>query len=100
MAIGLYPIPSPEQHIVDKILTEQSRHMQHEQKILAIFDLMECIINNPPPRLEHKTLSQEFTNFLDACLKKNPTDRADLNTLLVMILQIHLITVHELFQYF
>lgn len=82
MAIGLYPIPSPSAQIVDKILSE-SRPTYHEQRILAIFDLMECIINDPPPRLEHSSLSPEFTNFIDACLKKNPEERADLNTLLV-----------------
>lgn len=85
MAIGVYPIPSPDPSLVDKILDEQSTKVHHEQKMLAIFDLMEYIINEPPPRLEHKSFSPEFTNFIDACLKKNPMERADLKTLLVRI---------------
>lgn len=82
MAIGVYPIPPPDAKFLDQILSE-SNQAQSEPKMMAIFDLLECIINQPPPRLEHKSFSPEFTDFIDKCLKKDPNERADLKTLLV-----------------
>lgn len=84
MAIGVYPIPPPDQKFIDHILVENSNQPPPEPKtMMAIFDLLECIINQPPPRLEHKSFSAEFTDFVDKCLKKDPNERADLKTLLV-----------------
>lgn len=84
MAIGVYPIPPPDQKFIDQILSENSNQPPPEPKtMMAIFDLLECIINQPPPRLEHKNFSAEFTDFVDKCLKKDPNERADLKTLLV-----------------
>lgn len=82
MAIGVYPIPPPDPKFLDQILNE-SNQPAPEPKMMAIFDLLECIINQPPPRLEHKSFSAEFTDFIDKCLKKDPNERADLKTLLV-----------------
>lgn len=85
MAIGVYPIPPPDPTSLDKILSEPTNQPLPEPKLMAIFDLLECIINHPPPRLEHKSFSPEFTDFIDKCLKKEPNERADLKTLLVPI---------------
>ncbi|XP_031625618.1 dual specificity mitogen-activated protein kinase kinase dSOR1-like [Contarinia nasturtii] len=82
MAIGVYPIPPPDPKFIDQILNEHSNQPPPEPKMMAIFDLLECIINQPPPRLEHKSFSAEFTDFVDKCLKKDPNERADLKTLL------------------
>lgn len=83
MALAIYPIPPPDPKFIDHILNENSG-MAPEPKMMAIFDLLECIINQPPPRLEHKSFSPEFTDFIDKCLKKDPNERADLKTLLVV----------------
>lgn len=91
MAIGIYPIPSPKPELIDQILNEQSKNQPiPEQKSLAYFDLLERITSDPPPRLEHKSFSPEFTDFIDQCLRKDPNERADLKTLLVSA-HIHLI---------
>ena len=50
---------------------------------LAIFDLLEHIVNEPPPRLPQGLFSEEFVAFVDSCLKKNPDERADLKSLIV-----------------
>lgn len=84
MAIGVYPIPPPDPKFLDQILNENSNQPPPEPKMMAIFDLLECIINQPPPRLEHKSFSSDFTDFVDKCLKKDPNERADLKTLLVI----------------
>lgn len=83
MAIGIYPIPPPDPKSLDQILNHPATEPIPEPKLMAIFDLLECIINHPPPRLEHKCFSPEFTDFIDKCLKKDPNERADLKTLLV-----------------
>ncbi len=50
---------------------------------MAIFELLDYIVNEPPPKLEHKIFTDEFKDFVDKCLKKNPDERADLKTLMV-----------------
>jgi len=49
---------------------------------MAIFELLDYIVNEPPPKLEHPIFSDEFKDFVDKCLKKNPDERADLKTLI------------------
>lgn len=50
---------------------------------MAIFELLDYIVNEPPPKLPSGIFSDEFKNFVDRCLKKNPAERADLKTLIV-----------------
>lgn len=50
---------------------------------MAIFELLNYIVNEPPPRLPANVFSSEFVDFVDRCLKKNPSERADLTTLQV-----------------
>ena len=52
-------------------------------KPMAIFELLEYIVNQPPPRLPGKVFSEEMRDFVDRCLKKNPSERPDLATLMV-----------------
>ncbi|XP_076443731.1 dual specificity mitogen-activated protein kinase kinase 1-like isoform X1 [Babylonia areolata] len=49
---------------------------------MAIFELLEYIVNEPPPTLPKGRFSDEFIDFVDRCLKKNPADRADLQSLM------------------
>ncbi|KAL5274506.1 MAP2K1 family protein [Megaselia abdita] len=86
MAIGMYPIPTPDEKIVEQIMKSEVNEdsmSQFEPKTMAIFELLDYIVNEPPPRLKHPAFSEEFRNFVDICLKKNPDDRADLKTLLL-----------------
>lgn len=84
MAIGVYPLPPPSPKEIDQILNESSHQPPRQPKILSIFELLEWIEKNPPPRLEHKSFSPEIKDFVDKCLKKDPNERANLETLLVI----------------
>ena len=87
MAIGMYPIPPPDEKTLAAIFDDSSEEGSQtiiEPKVMAIFELLDYIVNEMPPRLEHKIFSNEFKNFVDICLKKNPDERADLKTLLVI----------------
>lgn len=52
---------------------------------MAIFELLDYIVNEPPPKLPPGIFTDAFTDFVDRCLKKNPAERADLKTLMVNI---------------
>ncbi|XP_011185064.1 dual specificity mitogen-activated protein kinase kinase dSOR1 isoform X2 [Zeugodacus cucurbitae] len=85
MAIGMYPIPPPDASTLEAIFNDNPDDGQQtvvEPKVMAIFELLDYIVNEPPPRLEHKIFTDDFKNFVDICLKKNPDERADLKTLL------------------
>lgn len=85
MAIGMYPIPPPDEKTLESIFgdhTEDGSQSNIEPKPMAIFELLDYIVNEPPPKLQHKIFSAEFKDFVDKCLKKNPDERADLKTLM------------------
>lgn len=50
---------------------------------LSIFELLDYIVNEPPPTIPSPPFSAEFKDFVDRCLKKDPAQRADLKTLMV-----------------
>ncbi|XP_026688350.1 dual specificity mitogen-activated protein kinase kinase dSOR1-like [Diaphorina citri] len=50
---------------------------------MAIFELLDYIVNEPPPKLPAGIFTDSFRDFVDRCLKKNPSERADLKTLSV-----------------
>ncbi|KAL6252046.1 hypothetical protein P5V15_002174 [Pogonomyrmex californicus] len=105
MAIGMYPIPPPDDKLLAIIFgPEWVKHeggdsttdseptpiprlrstgrYTHNPKPLAVFELLEIIVNEPPPRLPAGLFSQAFIDFVDRCLKRNPNERADLKTLM------------------
>uniref|UniRef100_A0A1L8DMH8 mitogen-activated protein kinase kinase n=1 Tax=Nyssomyia neivai TaxID=330878 RepID=A0A1L8DMH8_9DIPT len=85
MAIGMYPIPPPDVKMLEAVFSENGEDSSSsiiEPKPMAIFELLDYIVNEPPPKLEHKIFSEEFKDFVDKCLKKNPDERADLKTLM------------------
>uniref|UniRef100_A0A1B0ADL2 Protein kinase domain-containing protein n=1 Tax=Glossina pallidipes TaxID=7398 RepID=A0A1B0ADL2_GLOPL len=85
MAIGMYPIPPPDAKTIEAIFDERNEDGTQtvlEPKVMAIFELLDYIVNEPPPKLEHKVFTDKFKDFVDICLQKNPEERADLKTLL------------------
>nr|7F2X_A Chain A, MEK1 F11 [Homo sapiens] len=64
MAVGRYPIGSGSGS-------------------MAIFELLDYIVNEPPPKLPSGVFSLEFQDFVNKCLIKNPAERADLKQLMV-----------------
>lgn len=112
MAIGMYPIPPPDEQTLGAIFNppqepaEQSKKFEcirlkfelgqkwfisllitdssNGPRAMAIFELLDYIVNEPPPKLPPNVFSKEFENFVDHCLKKNLTERADLKTLMVL----------------
>lgn len=63
---------------------------------MAIFELLDYIVNEPPPRLPPGVFSPEFIDLVDRCLKKSPSERADLTTLqvgMVMIMYLYFLCI-------
>lgn len=101
MAIGRYPIPPPDAkelgHIFgchmgeDSTFSEQSSRPPgragssfglDSRPPMAIFELLDYIVNEPPPKLPSGVFSDEFQDFVNICLIKNPAERADLKQLM------------------
>lgn len=88
----MYPIPPPDAKTIESIFdtnNDDGSQTVVEPKVMAIFELLDYIVNEPPPKLEHKVFTEEFKDFVDICLKKNPDERADLKTLLVSATNIY-----------
>ncbi|XP_052466600.1 dual specificity mitogen-activated protein kinase kinase 2-like [Carassius gibelio] len=51
--------------------------------VMAIFELLDYKVNEPPPKLPHGVFTPDFQDFVTKCLIKNPADRADLKMLTV-----------------
>ncbi|OXA46371.1 dual specificity mitogen-activated protein kinase kinase dSOR1 isoform X1 [Folsomia candida] len=73
MAVGGYPIP-PAGHC--------SETRNAAPGAMAIFELLNYIVNEPPPKLPPNQFSPEFEDVVNRCLQKDPNARADLNTLM------------------
>ncbi|KAF2362871.1 Protein kinase domain [Trinorchestia longiramus] len=100
MAIGMYPIPPPDSAVLSKILairtpgsasaatpsptsrSPRSAGVPGQPRPMAIFELLDYIVNEPPPQLPKEYFSPEFVDLVDRCLKKNPSERADLASLM------------------
>jgi len=90
LVIGRFPIPPPTRRELTKIFNVQPQEIQMEDgnasdangeetspKTMAIFELLDYIVNKPPPTLPRKVLTDEFVNFVGKCLKKNLNERAN-----------------------
>ncbi|KAF2884352.1 hypothetical protein ILUMI_21801 [Ignelater luminosus] len=86
MAIGMYPIPPPDAKTLAAIFGPHqdgdSPGHTNGPRPMAIFELLDYIVNEPPPKLPSGIFSDEFKDFVDRCLKKHPDERADLKTLM------------------
>ncbi|KAK4871950.1 hypothetical protein RN001_016074 [Aquatica leii] len=85
MAIGMYPIPPPDTKTISAIFGQHdgdSPSHTNGPRPMAIFELLDYIVNEPPPKLPSGFFTSEFKDFVDRCLKKHPDERADLKTLI------------------
>uniref|UniRef100_A0A8D2ML10 Mitogen-activated protein kinase kinase 2 n=1 Tax=Zonotrichia albicollis TaxID=44394 RepID=A0A8D2ML10_ZONAL len=58
-------------------------HGMDTRPAMAIFELLDYIVNEPPPKLPSGVFTQDFQEFVNKCLIKNPAERADLKMLMV-----------------
>jgi len=88
ISLGMYPIPPPDITTLVQLFGPQvaeemaggsgsglaSPHPRTPRtpgiKPMAIFELLEYIVNQPPPRLPAKVFSEEMRDFVDRCLKR------------------------------
>uniref|UniRef100_A0A665WC31 Dual specificity mitogen-activated protein kinase kinase 1 n=1 Tax=Echeneis naucrates TaxID=173247 RepID=A0A665WC31_ECHNA len=103
MAIGRFPIPPPDARELEQIFgfavegeagssesspkprppgRPGSSYGPDSRPPMAIFELLDYIVNEPPPKLPGM-FSSEFQDFVNKCLIKNPAERADLKQLMV-----------------
>ncbi|XP_045482295.1 dual specificity mitogen-activated protein kinase kinase dSOR1 isoform X1 [Harmonia axyridis] len=86
MAIGMYPIPPPDAKTLANIFGQGNENDSPDHtkppRPMAIFELLDYIVNEQPPKLPAGIFSTEFKDFVDRCLRKNPEERADLKTLM------------------
>lgn len=91
MAIGMYPIPPPDAKTLASIFGNKSDIDSPDnargRRTMAIFELLDYIVNEPPPKLPSGIFTDEFKDFVDRCLRKNPDERADLKTLMVCMIE-------------
>ncbi|XP_071119043.1 dual specificity mitogen-activated protein kinase kinase 1-like isoform X1 [Haliotis cracherodii] len=105
MAIGRYPIPPPDPRDLNSVFGDNvmDEHMEAAKsgkplrgsrnsyvcppgadapRPMAIFELLDYIVNEAPPSLPKGKFSEQFDDFVERCLKKCPSDRADLQSLM------------------
>ncbi|XP_052008248.1 dual specificity mitogen-activated protein kinase kinase 1-like isoform X1 [Xyrauchen texanus] len=103
MAIGRFPIPPPDAKELEQIFGQPlegdpsaseaspkprppgrpgSSYGPDSRPPMAIFELLDYIVNEPPPKLP-SIFGAEFQEFVNKCLIKNPAERADLKQLMV-----------------
>ncbi|VDN57628.1 unnamed protein product [Dracunculus medinensis] len=95
ISVGRYPIPAPtasEFSIIFNIPEEEIEFpggilpvapssTPSTPRTMAIFELLDYIVNEPPPVLPLKIFSDDFVDFVSKCVKKNPMERANLKIL-------------------
>uniref|UniRef100_A0A8D2DZZ7 Dual specificity mitogen-activated protein kinase kinase 2 n=1 Tax=Sciurus vulgaris TaxID=55149 RepID=A0A8D2DZZ7_SCIVU len=100
LSIGRYPIPPPDAKELEAIFGRCARpprpslplslvsvphcvgHGMDSRPAMAIFELLDYIVNEPPPKLPSGVFSPQFQEFVHKCLIKNPAERADLKMLM------------------
>ncbi|XP_039257658.1 dual specificity mitogen-activated protein kinase kinase 1-like [Styela clava] len=85
MAMGRYPIPPPTKRDIDGMFgPNAASFVPDAPRPMAIFELLDYIVNEPPPQLPRGVIfSDEFCDFVEKSLEKNPQDRADLKGLML-----------------
>ncbi|XP_044172468.1 dual specificity mitogen-activated protein kinase kinase 1-like [Acropora millepora] len=66
MAIGRYPIPPPEENELEKKKSRQPSGGNNDAaRPMTIFELLDYIVNEPPPKLPSDHFSAEFCEFVN-----------------------------------
>uniref|UniRef100_A0A915B0M1 mitogen-activated protein kinase kinase n=1 Tax=Parascaris univalens TaxID=6257 RepID=A0A915B0M1_PARUN len=95
LSIGRYPVPALTPHDYSVIFGVPEEEIElpgivpppptsspaATPKTMAIFELLDYIVNEPPPILPRKIFTESFVDFVEKCVKKNPIERANLKTL-------------------
>ncbi|VDM37212.1 unnamed protein product [Toxocara canis] len=95
LSIGRYPVPALTAHDYSTIFGIPEEEVElpgtlppppssspaSTPKTMAIFELLDYIVNEPPPMLPRKIFTDAFVDFVEKCVKKNPIERANLKTL-------------------
>ncbi|PAV83884.1 hypothetical protein WR25_17968 [Diploscapter pachys] len=95
LLIGRYPVPAPTKAEYAQIFGLQESEIEladgrtdapeyqtsNTPAAMAIFEMLDYIVNEPPPTLPKKVFSEETIAFLSKCVKKVPGERATLKAL-------------------
>ncbi|VDN03136.1 unnamed protein product [Thelazia callipaeda] len=94
LSIGRYPVPSPTAKEFAEIFNIPEEKLEFPEgavlptsgtpstpRTMAIFELLDYIVNEPPPLLPKNIFTDNFIDFVGRCVKKNPIERANLKTL-------------------
>ncbi|XP_064474410.1 dual specificity mitogen-activated protein kinase kinase 1-like isoform X1 [Ornithodoros turicata] len=89
MALGRYPIPPPDDRELTAIFGRTYNPEGNATgasgdgpRPMSIFELLDYIVNEAPPSVPAGVFSPEFKDMVDRCLKRNPSERGDLKTLM------------------
>ncbi|KAI6216914.1 hypothetical protein M3Y99_01792500 [Aphelenchoides fujianensis] len=96
MAIGRFPIPVPSRREYARLFDVPVENIRFEDPnyeeplndtggppiMMAIFELLDYIVNNQPPFLPQGVFSTDFVRFVNRCLPKEARDRAPLRDLM------------------
>uniref|UniRef100_A0A915PIF8 mitogen-activated protein kinase kinase n=1 Tax=Setaria digitata TaxID=48799 RepID=A0A915PIF8_9BILA len=94
LSIGRYPVPAPTAREYSEIFAVPEEEIEFPDgtvpptsatlstpRTMAIFELLDYIVNEAPPLLPKNIFSDLFIDFVGKCVKKNPIERANLKTL-------------------
>ncbi|XP_067927919.1 dual specificity mitogen-activated protein kinase kinase 2-like [Watersipora subatra] len=94
LSMGRYPIPPLDKAEVENIFAKDTLALHLEtartgaqlpgkswddSRSISIFDLLQFIVNEPPPKLPPGVFTPELESFVDSCLKRDPKERHDLH---------------------
>ncbi|VDD96050.1 unnamed protein product [Enterobius vermicularis] len=94
LSVGRYPLPAltaldyqtifgiePDDVVLGNGQVPPPSAPATSPKSMAIFELLNYIVNEPAPSLPRNVFSDIFIDFVEKCVKKNPIERANLKTL-------------------
>ena len=94
LALGFYPLPAPTHHDIhclfdtdgggDELLSEAMRARRDGRAAaLSAFEILACITDKSAPAisLPHTHFSDNVRQFIDVALRRDPSERVDLDGL-------------------